>query len=107
LRRGRSKKFRQLSAVLPGALRRLGLERVLAAHAAVLVWPEVAGAKTAEHCRAVAVDAGVLIVLVDSPAWSTQLSYLKPQLLKKLARRLGPGLIKDIRFALESARPGA
>jgi len=107
LRRGRSKRFQRLSDALPGVLRRLGLERALAAQRAVVVWPELVGAKVAEHSRAVAVDAGVLIVMVDGPAWSTQLHYLKPQLLKKLGQRLGPGLVKDIRFALESGRPGA
>lgn len=107
MRRGRSRKFRRLSDALPGVLKRLGLERTLAAQQAVLIWPELVGAKTAEHSRAVAVDSGVLIVMVDSPAWSTQLSYLKPQLLRRLEQRLGPGLVKDIRFALQTGRPGA
>lgn len=88
-------------------LKRLGLERTLAAERAVVIWPELVGAKAAEHARAVAVDSGVLIVMVDSPTWSTQLLYLKPQLLKKLDRRLGSGLIKDIRFALETGRSSA
>jgi predicted nucleic acid-binding Zn ribbon protein len=86
--------------VLPRVLKGLKLDKVLAAQPAVTLWPEIAGAKTAARTRAVEVERSTLVVVVDSPAWMTQLRFLKPQLLKKIEMRVGRGLVKDIRFVL-------
>jgi len=84
-------------------LKGLKLDKVLAAQPAVDLWPQIAGPKTAEHTRAVEVDGKTLVVIVDSPAWSAQLRFLKPQLLKKIEGRVGKGLIADVRFVLGNA----
>jgi predicted nucleic acid-binding Zn ribbon protein len=89
--------------VLPRVLKGLKLDKVLAAQPAVDLWPQIAGPKTAEHTRAVEVDRKTLVVIVDSPAWSAQLRFLKPQLLKKIDGRVGKGLITDVRFMLGNA----
>jgi predicted nucleic acid-binding Zn ribbon protein len=103
-RQGRYRKFRSVGSVLPRVLKGLKLDKVLAAQPAVTLWPEIAGAKTAAHTRAAEIDDGTLVVVVDSPAWMTQLRFLKPQLLKKIEARIGRGLIKDIRFVLGNGR---
>lgn len=79
-------------------LRKLGLDRDVLAQQAVGLWPEVAGPKVAAHCRALVVEEGTLLVVVDSPLWLTQMVYLKPALLRRLCGRVGPGLLRDIRF---------
>jgi predicted nucleic acid-binding Zn ribbon protein len=99
-RQGRSRKFRSVGSVLPRVLKGLKLDRVLAAQPAVTFWPEIAGPTTAAHTRAAEIDGGTLVVIVDSPAWMTQLRFLKPQLLKKIEGRIGRGLVTDIRFVL-------
>jgi len=86
--------------VLPRVLKGLKLDKVLAAQPAVTLWPKIAGPKTAEHTRAVGVDGRTLVVVVDSPAWIAQLRFLKPQLLRKVAGRVGKGLVTDLRFVL-------
>jgi len=99
-RQGRSRKFRSVGSVLPRVLKGLKLDKVLAAQPAVNLWPQIAGPKTAEHTRAVEVDGKTLVIVVDSPPWSAQLRFLKPQLLKKIDARVGKGLITDLRFVL-------
>jgi predicted nucleic acid-binding Zn ribbon protein len=99
-RPGRYLKFRSIGSVLPRVLKGLKLDKILAAQPAVNLWPEIVGPKTAEHTRAVEVDGNTLVVVVDSPAWIAQLRFLKPQLLKKIAGRVGKGLIADVRFVL-------
>ena len=98
------RKFRSVGSVLPRVLKGLKLDKVLAAQPAVTFWPEIAGPKTAEHTRALEVDGNTLVIVVDSPAWIAQLRFLKPQLLKKIAGRVGKGLILDLRFVLGQGR---
>ena len=99
-RPARYRKFRSVGSVLPRVLKGLKLDKVLAAQPAVDLWPQIAGPKTAEHTRAVEVDGKTLVVVVDGPAWSAQLRFLKPQLIKKIDARIGKGLITDLRFVL-------
>ena len=94
------RKFRSVGSVLPRVLKGLKLDKVLAAQPAVDLWPQIAGPKTAEHTRAVEVDGKTLVIIVDGPAWSAQLRFLKPQLIKKIDARIGKGLITDLRFVL-------
>lgn len=100
-KRARYTKFTRLGDVLPRVVRGLRLETVVAAQPAVNNWPQIAGASIAAHTRAVLVERGVLVVAADSPAWMTQLVYLKPQLLRKVTARVGRGKVTDIRFILE------
>jgi predicted nucleic acid-binding Zn ribbon protein len=102
-RQGRFRRFRSVGSVLPRVLKGLKLDRVLAAQPAVDLWPQIAGPKTAEHTRAVEVDGKTLVIVVDGPAWMTQLRFLKPQLVKKIDGRVGKGLITDLRFVLGNA----
>ena len=103
-RQGRYRKFRSVGSVLPRVLKGLKLDKVLAAQPAVDLWPQIAGPKTDEHARAVEVDGKTLVIVVDGPAWSAQLRFLKPQLLKKIDARIGKGLITDLRFVLGHGR---
>jgi predicted nucleic acid-binding Zn ribbon protein len=103
-RQGRFRKFRSVGSVLPRVLKGLKLDKVLAAQPAVDLWPQIAGPKTAEHTRAVEVDGKTLVIVVDGPAWMTQLRFLKPQLIKKIDGRMGKGLITDLRFVLGHAQ---
>lgn len=102
-RRGKPKKFASLGEALPRVLRRLELDRVVEEERAIGKWPSAAGPETARHSQAVAIKDGTLLVAVDSPVWMTQLTYLKPQLLRAMARHTRRGLVKDIRFVLKRA----
>jgi predicted nucleic acid-binding Zn ribbon protein len=101
----RSRRFRTVGSVLPGVVKKLKLQKVLAVQPAVTIWPEVVGEKVARHTRARYVESSTLVVAVSSSVWMTQLTYLRPRILQKLAARLGKDLITDIRFVPENARP--
>jgi predicted nucleic acid-binding Zn ribbon protein len=104
LRRAKSRKFRSLGEALPGLLRRWNLEGVLRDQQVTAVWSAVVGEKIAEHTRPVSVEAGLIMVEVDSPGWAMQLTYLKPEIIKKLQRRVGKESVTDVRFVLSSRR---
>jgi len=101
-RPGRYRSFRSIGSVLPRVLKQCKLDKVMAAQPAVTLWPKIAGVKTAEHTRALAVEDKTLVVLVDNPGWAAQLRYLKPRLLRKVAGHVGQGLVEDIRFVLRA-----
>lgn len=99
-------RFRRLGDALPAVLRQLGLERDLEVQRLLDSWPDLVNEKIASHTRATALDRGVLVVQVDSTAWMMQLRFLKGQVLKKLASRFRPDLVRDVRFVLGGhARP--
>jgi len=89
-----------LGEVVPGVLRDLGLDRELEIQRLLDVWPELVDEKIASHTRATALERGVLVVVVDSPIWMTELRFLKGLLLKRLAPRCRTGMVRDIRFVL-------
>jgi predicted nucleic acid-binding Zn ribbon protein len=93
-------RFRKVGSVLPTVLKHLKLDRTMATQPVVTLWPEIAGAKIAEHARALTVEDRTLVLLVDGQAWMTQLKYLKPQLVKKIGERAGRGVVTDIRLVL-------
>jgi hypothetical protein len=48
-------------------------------------WNEAVGEQVAEHVRPVKLDGGVLTVEVDDPAWATQVKFLAPTIIARLA----------------------
>lgn len=49
-------------------------------------WRALVGDKIAAHSRVVDVDRGVVVVEVDHPGWSQQLSFIKKRVVTDLAR---------------------
>lgn len=94
-----------LASVLDGVLDRMGLRHGLMEHRALAVWAECIGPSLAGRTAAIHVRQGVLLVAVDSPAWASELSRRKKELLGRLATRLGERVIMDIRF--KNANPRA
>ena len=68
------------------------------------VWKRAAGAKIAGHTRAARMVRGRLIVEVEDSVWQRQLFALTPQILKNLAKHLGPGVVEDLAFRVVPAR---
>jgi predicted nucleic acid-binding Zn ribbon protein len=70
-------------------------------HAAVLRdlfgrWCELVGPEIAAHTQPTSLRQGVLVVTVDQPAWATQLRWLTPTLLARLASSLGSDAVTAI-----------
>jgi predicted nucleic acid-binding Zn ribbon protein len=90
---------------LDSLLEKLGVRATLRGWDALRLWADVVGEPAASRSRAVAFEGGRLIVEVDGPAWSAQLSYLKRDICERLNRRLGAGVVREIQFT--PARGGA
>lgn len=48
-------------------------------------WDEAVGEQVAQHVRPIKLDGGVLSVEVDDPAWATQVKFLAPTIIARLA----------------------
>ena len=59
-------------------------------------WREVVGDQIAEHCTPESFDEGRLVVRTDSTAWATNLRMLVPELLSRLAKDLGEGVVEEV-----------
>ncbi len=105
LKRAKSLKFRRLGDVLPSVVKKLRLAEVVAAAPIVSAWPELVGPTIARHSRALTIEEGRLVVVVDSPAWVAQLDYLAPQLLSRIQARTGGAAVRGFRFILPGSNP--
>ena len=55
-------------------------------------WSEAVGEQVAQHVRPLKLDEGVLSVEVDDPAWATQVKFLAPTIIARLAEVAGVGV---------------
>jgi predicted nucleic acid-binding Zn ribbon protein len=84
-------------------LRSRGWQQRLLAARVLARWPDVVGETVAVHCQPRGLENdGTLLVVADSAAWATQLSYLRGTLLDRLALIVGPGLVKQVRVRTEA-----
>ena len=92
---------RPVAAGLDALARRLGAPAASSLGAVFGRWKETVGDGLAAHCRPVALHDGILTVAVDQPVWATQLRYLTPQLLEKLAVAVGPNLVGRVEIRVD------
>lgn len=62
------------------------------------VWDDVVGPDIAGHTFVSGLKDGELVVLVDSPVWSTELNAMAEQLKDRLSQELGQKTVKSLRF---------
>lgn len=62
------------------------------------LWPEIVGAKAAQHTRPYSISRDVLYVATSSSAWAQELKFRRSFILKKLNAQF-PNLIVNIRFS--------
>lgn len=55
-------------------------------------WDDVVGPAVARHAQPLRLEAGVLVVAVDQPAWATQVRTLGPRILATIADLTGEPL---------------
>jgi len=89
-----------LATILPGLMRRLGLEEGARGWRAVTEWPALAGERIARRTRATSFRDGVVTVEVEGSAWMHELSFLKPELVRRANQLLGAGTVREVRFVL-------
>jgi len=79
-------------------LRKTGLEKGVVQQNALIVWKEVVGDTVSENATAEKIDHGILMVKVKTSTWRQELQLQKPTIIKKLNKKLGKKVIKDVRF---------
>jgi predicted nucleic acid-binding Zn ribbon protein len=89
-----------LASILPGLLRRFGLEDAAAGWRAVSEWPALAGDRIARRSRATGFRDGILTVEVDGSAWMHELGFLKLDLVRRANQHLGAEVVREVRFVL-------
>ncbi len=72
----------------------------------VKAWPQVAGPLISKHLQAVRFVDGTLFVRAEQSVWGHQLTFLRPELLKKFEAELGKPIVKDIRLTVVAPGPG-
>ncbi len=87
-----------LRTILRSAAAALGVER--AAHEALIVemWPEIAGADAAAHSRPAGLRGTTLLVDAEPGLWVQELSARRGRFTEEINRRLGGGVVSDIRI---------
>jgi predicted nucleic acid-binding Zn ribbon protein len=71
--------------------------------AVMAAWPVAVGEAVAAHVRPRRLRDGVLVVEVDAPVWATQLRYLEEDVLRRLGRKVRPGVVQSIRPVVRRA----
>lgn len=88
----------RLKFFLEKSLKGLNLEGTYAVSRVFGIWGEIVGPLIAQNTKPRFFRQGILIVEVASAAWANELTMLKPGIMKALEKRLGKGLIREIRW---------
>ena len=88
----------RLKFFLEKSLKGLNLEGTYQVSKVFGLWPTLVGPLIAQNTKPRFFRQGILIVEVASAAWANELTLLKPGIMQALEKRLGKGLIRDIRW---------
>jgi predicted nucleic acid-binding Zn ribbon protein len=98
-KRTRPDRFQGTAELLPKIMQRLGLRERLHETEVIDAWSKIVGEFIAAHSAPVALREGVLYVRVLQPALHYELEQVsKIDILRKLKKRFGTKVIRDIRF---------
>lgn len=89
-----------LGELLPGFLRKHGLEGEVEAQEALARWDEVVGPAIARVAHPTGVSRGVLFVEVRSSVWMSELNLMRRDILARLNAGEGGGRIRRIVFRI-------
>lgn len=93
--------FRATAELLPKIMQRLGLKERLHETEVIEAWSQIVGDFIATHSAPVALREGVLYVRVLQPALHYELEQVsKIDIVRKLKRRFGTRVIRDVRFRI-------
>ncbi|MDI6715475.1 MAG: DUF721 domain-containing protein [Actinomycetota bacterium] len=70
---------------------------------AILAWDKAVGQAIAENTEPVKIIRGILYVKTKSPAWAQELKALSSDIISKLNKEVGKGVIKEIRLFHDSS----
>lgn len=62
------------------------------------MWPSIVGEDISSHAQPTRLEGTVLHVSAESTAWATQLRYMQSQILAKIAKVIGHGMVTSLRI---------
>lgn len=89
---------RTLTETLGALLAQRGWNQDVAVGGVIGRWPQIVGDDIAAHSTAESFENSVLTVRAHSTAWATQLKFLIPNLLSRIASDIGDGVVREIRI---------
>lgn len=96
---------RRVSESLDGMTRHLGGPKVSVLHAVFARWEEIVGPGVAAHAEPLSLRDGVLVIGTDQPAWATQLKFLCPDLLRRVAAVAGEEAVDRVEIKVRPPGP--
>ncbi|MGH8164981.1 MAG: DUF721 domain-containing protein [Rhodanobacteraceae bacterium] len=97
----RPDRAKPIGDLLPKVMQKLGLKDRLQESEVLKTWKAMVGDFIAAHSQPIALRDGILYVHVLQPALHYELDRVnKPEILRKLKRRFGARVIRDLRFRL-------
>lgn len=90
--------MQRLNHLLDQTLHRFEMDGPAKEARAITAWPEIVGPQIAAAAEPVSVRDGVMHITTRSPVWTQELSFLKPRILAALRQRVGPNVVRDLRF---------
>lgn len=87
----------RLGELLEPHLNRVGMESGALVGRVWRAWPDIVGPDIAAHAEPTSLRQGVLRVRADSPAWSTELSYLTDQIRRRINEEVARELVREVR----------
>ena len=91
--------------ILKERISALGWECRLLEEEVLVSWDAAVGPQIAAHARPSHITDRRLTVVTESPVWTQQLSLLKPDLLRRIGRNFGPGVVTDLYFVTGKIAP--
>jgi len=91
--------------ILKERISALGWECRLLEEEVLTSWDAAVGPQIAAHAHPSHVTDHRLTIVTESPVWTQQLSLLKPDLLRRIAKHFGPGVVTDLYFITGKIEP--
>lgn len=101
----RGKRLESIGDILKQRIDALGWECRLREEEVLTSWDAAVGPQIAAHARPSHITDHRLTIVTESPVWTQQLSLLKPDLLRRIARNFGPGVVTDLYFVNGKLEP--
>ncbi|MFH1010222.1 MAG: DUF721 domain-containing protein [bacterium] len=60
------------------------------------LWPQIIGERIARRAKPAYLRRGRLVIECSDAVWRAELQFLKPELLQKIGKAIGEGIVKEI-----------
>ncbi len=101
----RGRRPEPIGDILKERIGALGWECRLREEEVLTGWDAAVGPQIAAHARPSHITDRRLTIVTASPVWTQQLSLLKPDLLRRIAKTFGPGVVSDLYFVTGKIEP--